>query len=257
MMPFTVSAQDLPFGNGESLTYAVCYRAKIVPKTPVGRATLVCHSSQYGGVPHFKIVATARTLPFFRNFYDLNDVYTSYLDSTTLRPSKLNVKLYEDGYRFSSNYLYDWRTNRVYTSYKKARWTEYKRKTMHITRNSFDALALFYNLRTIDFTSLRPGVRHNLSMVLEDTVRNITYWYVGKDVTNVKNVGNVASLKFQCSIATSTGESFKDGSVLSLWISDDRNRIPLLIQTPVRVGSVGAYLTDFSNLKYEFQSIRK
>lgn len=250
-------AEQLPFKSGESLAYAVYYRAKMVPRTPVGRATLVCESESYMDEPHYKITANGRTLPFFRWFYDLNDTYISYIDSVTMRPSKLLVRLDEDGYRFGSTYLYDWRTHKVYTSYKKHNQTESQRKTQHLPQGAYDPVALFYNLRKVDFATLKVGEQCRLDMVLEDTIRQLIYTYEGRDVTQVKGTGDVASLRFRCSIATSSGQSFKDGAYFTLWVSDDRNRIPLVVDSPVKVGSVGAYLIEYSNLREELRPIRK
>ncbi|MFQ9504899.1 MAG: DUF3108 domain-containing protein [Alistipes indistinctus] len=62
------------------------------------------------------------------------------------------------------------------------------------------------------------------------------------------------TLKFVCELATSSGESFKDGSEFYLWISDDLNKIPLYLESPIRIGSVRVRLLDASNLKYPLTS---
>ena len=71
---------------------------------------------------------------------------------------------------------------------------------------------------------------------------------------NIKGVGKFRTLKFVCELATSSGESFKDGSEFYLWISDDLNKIPLYLESPIRIGSVRVRLLDASNLKYPLTS---
>jgi hypothetical protein len=42
-----------------------------------------------------------------------------------------------------------------------------------------------------------------------------------------------------------------------VWLSADDNRIPLLIESPIRVGTVAAYLTEYDNLKSELKTVPK
>ena len=252
-----VQAQDVPFDDKESLTYAVGYRAKLVPKTPVGRATLRCDINRHEGRPHYKITANGRTLPFFRWFYDLNDTYTSQIDTATLLPSSLKITLREEKYTFDAEFDYDWDSCRVNTIYKKGSWAKARTKSIALEKTHFDPVALFYNLRTIPPEEYRKDVPTDLHMVLEDTVRIITYTYLGEDVVKLKGIGKVASHKFTCTIATSGVETFKDGTNFFLWLSADDNRIPLWIESPIRVGSVLAYLTDYKNLRTELRTIPK
>jgi hypothetical protein len=39
---------------------------------------------------------------------------------------------------------------------------------------------------------------------------------------------------------------------MTVWVSDDQNRIPLLIESPVSVGSVKMVLQEYKGLKYDF-----
>ena len=51
-----------------------------------------------------------------------------------------------------------------------------------------------------------------------------------------------------------TGESFDDGSEFFIWISDDRNKIPIFFESPIRVGSVRAYISSYEGLRYPLES---
>jgi len=47
---------------------------------------------------------------------------------------------------------------------------------------------------------------------------------------------------------------FTDGSEFFIWLSDDENKIPLHLESPIRVGSVNAYITGYKGLKYPLTS---
>ena len=244
------ASHPVAFGEGEQLTYAVSYRAKMVPNTVVGRATLCCSVEREDGITVYKITANGRTLPFFRWFFDLDDTYVSRMDSVSLRPRSLDVNLYEGGYQFRARYDYDWDAGVMRSVYKNRRWNEERSKEQHLSPESFDAVALFYNLRQKDFDSYVEGQRHILHLVLEDTIRTIGYSFEGRDEVKIRGIGRFDALKFRCQLATSSAESFEDGSEFTLWISDDDNRIPLLIESPVRVGSVRAVLRQYSGIRH-------
>jgi len=42
---------------------------------------------------------------------------------------------------------------------------------------------------------------------------------------------------------------FPDGGEMNIWVSDDKNRLPLLIESPLSVGSVRAVLKKHKGLR--------
>jgi hypothetical protein len=50
------------------------------------------------------------------------------------------------------------------------------------------------------------------------------------------------------------GNVFKDDAKMTVWVSDDQNRIPVLIESPVSVGSVKMVLKEYWGLKYDFKA---
>ena len=91
----------------------------------------------------------------------------------------------------------------------------------------------------------------------EDTVRLLHYRYLGRETKKIRNMGRFRTLKFNCQLGSSQGFSFTDGSVFTIWISDDENKIPLYIESPVRVGSINAYISGYKGLKYPMTSLVK
>ena len=94
-------------------------------------------------------------------------------------------------------------------------------------------------------------------MVLQDTIRRIHYRYIGPEVKKIRNMGRFRTLRFECELGTSEGFSFTDGTIFTIWISDDENKIPLYIESPVRIGSIQAYISGYRGLKYPLTSRMK
>lgn len=254
----TLLAQPAPepaFVAGEKLSYVVSYRAKLVPNTEVAGVTLQVSGDTKDGVPLLHVNASGRVFGFFRWFFDLNDQYDTWLDPVTLRPIYFGSEIREAGYRFSSYFHYDWDRMKVHTRYRNHKNPEESKKTMDLTDGSYDAIALFYNLRSSDLSQMKDGESHHLKLVIEDTIRTIRYRFIGRERKRIKDWGQIKTLKFACQLATSTGESFEDGSEFFVWITDDPNRIPVLVESPIRVGSIRARLVSFENLKYPDNSV--
>ncbi len=238
---------------GEKLEYRVSYRAKLFPNTEVGSVEITTSRVQFDGRDCYRVVGAARTLPTYRWFYNLEDTYTVYVDAATLRTHRFESNLKESDYTFESTYRYDWDKMEVATRWR-SRQRPFRSMTLPLTERSMDAISLFFNMRSASADDFAVGKIGTLEMVLEDTVRNIHYRYLGREEKKVRNVGTFRALKFECQLGTSEGYSFTDGTKFFLWISDDENKIPLYIESPVRVGSINAYISGYKGLKYPLTS---
>ncbi len=252
----TPATPELAFAGGEHLVYAVSYKMGMV-NSDVAEVVINTSLQQVGQRTLYRIEGTGKTHSFFNWFFDLNDTYISRLDATSLRPADLQVEIREGTYRVSQRYQYDWAARQVTTSHYNHKRADTSRHTMSLTDGSFDALALFFNLRCQNIESFTPGENRTLNLVLTDTIRTIRYSFVKRENKTIKGLGKFRTLRFVCQLATSSGESFEDGSEFTLWISDDANKIPIYIESPIRVGSIRGRLINAEKLKYPLESMIK
>ena len=234
---------------GESLQYRVSYRAKLFPNTEVATVTIDTSRQTENGEEVYKVVGNGKTMSVFRWFFSLDDTYTLTIDPQTLRTNRFESDIREGSYTFRSEYIYDWQNLEVRTRWQ-SRQNPQKTKTMKITEKGMDPVSLYFNLRSVDTDAMRQGDSQSLEMVLEDTIRTLDFRFLGREIRKIPKRGKFRTLKFACQIGTSDGFSFTDGTEFTVWISDDRNKIPLYIESPIRVGSIQAYISSFSGLKY-------
>ena len=239
------------FGDTERLRFRVSYRAKMFPDSEVATVNLDATRRKSG---NFEIIGTGKTSSFVKWFFQLNDKYTTILSGTTLRPVEASCELKEGKYHFKSKQTFDWGNMEVNSTWRNYKFPNDNYKTMPLTSRSFDALGLFYNLRNTPVEDFVQGAYRPLDLVLEDSVRRILFKFIGPERIAIKNMGIFNSLKFSCQLATSDGERYEDGSEFYIWISDDRNRIPLKIDSPIKVGSISARLVEFSGLRFPLES---
>lgn len=235
------------FKGGEKLSYDVKYSSALFTSSIADVVMDVKHEGT-----KYQITAVGKTRSFYSVFFEIEDVYNSWLDVGTLRPLKMSSKIKEGGYQYRNSFDYNWNLKVVSTFGQNIKRGATYTKVMPLQSDSFDALALFYNMRCVDLATIEPNKRYKLNLVLEDTIRVVEYRLMGPDITKINKVGRFRTLKVACTIATESGDALKDGSEFYIWLSDDKNRIPIYMESPIRVGSIKVYLNEWENLRYPF-----
>ncbi len=251
---------DLPdslrsFNGGEKLNYGVSYSALFLNMS-VADIEFKATREMYSSEMCYRVSALAKTKSFFNFFFKMEDSYDSWMICSNLSPLKAVSNIKEGSYRFRSSIDFNWSNKEVYTEGRNLKSDYWSRKTMSIGDCSADALSMFYNLRSADLSGMHQGDTKVLNLVFEDTLHNVELEYLGKEVIKVKSMGKrVRTLKFSCGLATSDGESFKDGDKFLIWLTDDRNRIPVYLESPIRVGKVFASLESYDGIRYPLECI--
>ena len=253
---FSTAVSAQLYVPGETLRYKVSYKAKLFPTTEVAKAEMTTSMATLDGMPVYRVHGRGATAKAFNWILPINDAYTIWADTTTLHTKRFESNLHEGDYTFRSTYIYDWINHNVHTRWQKRKRAE-QFKTMPINERSMDALSLYFDLRAVPDEDIVEGFSRDLDMVLEDTIRTLRFKYDGREVRKIKNLGRFNTIKFRCTIATSDGESFQDGTEFEVWISDDKNKIPLYVQSPIKVGSIVAYLYEYKGLRYPLDSFIK
>jgi hypothetical protein len=91
-------------------------------------------------------------------------------------------------------------------------------------------------------------------MFLDGESHNIYIRYLGKEVIKTR-YGKFRAIKFKPMLIS--GTIFAGGELMTVWVSDDGNRIPLRIESPITVGSVKVDMMGYRNLRYPLQSLIK
>ena len=76
--------------------------------------------------------------------------------------------------------------------------------------------------------------------------------FLGREILKTR-FGKIATLKFRPYVEA--GRVFKEKESLTVWVTDDDNKIPLLIKADLAVGSLKATLTEFKGLQNSFKII--
>jgi len=227
---FAVVTPDfVPFGVGEKLVFSVQYGL-----VTAGEATLeVRNLATIGGRPCYRIVSDARTNDFFSKFFAVRDRYESYMDTTSLYSLRYEKHLREGKYKKDDAVDFDQVAHRAV----------YKDKTVPIPPRTQDVLSAMYYVRTLP---LKVGQSISLANHTDGKNYPLIVRVLGKE--HVK----VDAGEFDCIIVEPILRGpgvFTQQGRLTVWLTDDRRRMPVLMKSKVVIGHVAAILKSYETGK--------
>ena len=117
-----------------------------------------------------------------------------------------------------------------------------------------DLLSAAYHLRNrYEIDDFEVGQSINMDMLFDDDgIFKFKLKFLGKEVLRTK-FGKVECLKFRPLVQS--GRVFKEKESVTLWVSNDLNKIPVRIKADLAVGSLKADLDAFNGLRNQFKII--
>lgn len=238
------------FASGEQLTYAMSYTLFFI-WTDVGEVVFTAHNVDFHGKPAIHFRAEGKTYSFYDKFFKVRDLYESWVEPTSLRPIYFNREVDEGGYTIKNIYTFDWSTNKLYAYVKRKNHPE-KTDTLQVLPCSIDIVSILYYSRNIDYSEAKINQRFPVSLALDDMLYTVMYRYLGKEEIDVKGLGRFRCMKFAVGLVKGTVFSGKEE--LTVWITDDDNKIPIYLESPVKVGTVRGRIIKMQNLRYPLTS---
>ena len=230
-------SQNLAYKPGEHFKFKIHYGI-----FNAGYATLDLKTDVFKGKNLYHAIGKGWTTGVSSWFMDVDDLYESYFDSDN-SPYRFIRKIDEGGYTMDKELHFDNKESKVLVINKKKNTARYYKTPSKI----HDMVSVFYYLRNYDTSALKPGDEISVDMFIDEEVYPFKLKFLGKDILKTK-MGKIRSLKFRPIVQS--GRIFKEDESVTIWISDDKNKIPLLIKAKLIVGSLKATLIDYKGLKY-------
>lgn len=236
------SAQDSEqaFKSGEFLKYRVRYGP-----FSASYATLQLQTINYHGREVFHAKGYGQTTGLARVFFKVEDTYESYFDKQNGVPYFFNRDIYEGGYTKKLHFFFDHQNQQVQIK----NLENQQEKIVGIAPSIKDVIsALYYFRNNPKMNHLQINEEVNLDMIFDDDqVFKFRLRFLGKERIDT-NFGYVNTLVFRPLVQD--GRVFKEQESLTLWVTDDANKIPIKVKASLRVGALIGEIVDFDQLKY-------
>ena len=238
------------YDHGESLVYVINYRWGVI-NTDVGEAAVNLTKKLHpNGEEYFHSVITGITYKFYDVFFKVRDLFESKFSTKNGRPFYFHRDIHEGKYTMKNTFYFQ----PDYTIKAKVeRKTDPVIDTVLVGREcTFDLVSLFYFSRNIDFSNIPAGIEQPISFAIDNEVFELYYRLIGPEIKRIPGMGQYKTLKFAARVVA--GEVFSGKEELIIWVTDDRNRVPLMFETPIKMGRVIGRLSSFKNLKHPMTS---
>jgi hypothetical protein len=220
--PSTLS-ENLPFKIGEQLNYQVFIGTN---NTPLGLATFqVRGRSKYFDRDGVYLTVTAQTTGAAAALFVARDQVDSYVEPKALLPYRTVMSLSEGARRLNQVLTIN-QDNGIATTDKGAR--------IEIPVGTHDYVSFFYVLRTFNLTAKK---RSAIAVLVENKVKTLFVELQKREMIQLgdRQVSAIA-------VSITTDDPQPDKYQLRMWISDDRQRLPLRITCTTKLGPLRADL---------------
>jgi hypothetical protein len=227
------------FSPGEFLKYRVYYDSWMTANITAGYGTMEIDPliNTTNGRETYHITVTGNSAGLFSLFYKVRDRFETFVDTQGMMPLKFIRRTREGGYKRDDEVIFD-----------HARKTaQSKRHLKEITTYTQDIVSAFYYVRTWDFDTAEVNDAYYLDFFLDDSLYHSEIIFEGREWVDT-DFGDIYCMKFKPKVAV--GEIFQEPYPMELWVSDDQNKIPVLMRSAVFIGSVKIELVEYSGLRY-------
>lgn len=226
------------FSTGEVLRYKVHYGMINAAEAVIDIAPDI---QKINNRPCYKANVYGKTVGSFDFFLRIRDTWRSYIDTTAIVPQRFQRFIEEGKYRKKENVSFDHYRNIAIVEDKKG--TE----TFKIPEHVQDIVSGVYYLRTLNLDRYRNGDVIRLQGFFDDQVYDFTVVFRGREIIETK-AGSIRAFKLVPKMPEN--KLFSGEDAISVYLSDDKNKIPVMIKADMFVGAVKVDLYHYSGLKY-------
>jgi hypothetical protein len=238
------------FKDGEKITYNAVYNWGFIWLN-AGIVEFSVAETTYKNQESYHFKTSGTSLKSYDWFFKVRDYFQSYADKETLQPYFFERNTYEDGYKVLERCHFNYKDSLVYTKIQKSD-KAYTEDTIKMRKNAFDLMSAVYYTRNIDFERYKINDKIPVRIILDNDFFDLYIRYLGKEILETHDNRKFRTMKF--SVLLIEGTIFKGGEDLYVWVTDDFNRVPILVEAKILIGSVKATLSATENLKYPLSS---
>ncbi len=193
-----------------------------------------------------KAVCTGRSSGSFDLVMRIRDTWTTYIDTVSKVSQKSSRNIEEGKYKLKEVVQFNYPASKAIVDWEN-RHNKKGHQEFAIVNNLQDIVSGAYYLRVIDYDKLKVNDIIDVNAFFEDKLYALKIRYKGKEQVKT-DFGKINAIKL-APIMPDNG-LFEGENSIRLWLSDDKNKLPLKIQADMFVGAVEVDLKGYKNLKY-------
>ena len=234
------------FKSGEAISYDLYFNYGLI-NTRAGRGSMNVEMVDYKGISAYNTRLIFNTSGLVGSVFTVSDTLVSYIDMD-LRPLLFSKNAHEGKDHSKEIQVFSYggdhinvRTNRIFNG--KKRFDE----TLTTDECTYDFLSVFPYIRNLDYTGMKAGDSKTIQYISGKKIAKMKVTYNGKSRVKANNGKSYDTIEISLSIYR---DAFKDEEeAVSASLTDDKNRIPVVLNTQLKVGAIRGVLRDAQNLR--------
>jgi hypothetical protein len=244
-LPAQCEINNTAFMPGEKLQFKVVYNWGFI-WVEAGEVEFSVSKADYNNNPAYYFKAYGRSIGSYDKLFKVRDIYKSYATRENLKSLKYVRDTYEGGYKVDNTFYFDYHNKKARCETKNSE-DGAKKNIIDIEQCTRDLLTSVYYARNLNFSDFQINQKIPFSVVIDGELFDLYARYLGKETVELKDGRLYRCHKFSTLLVE--GTIFKGGEDLTVWITDDQNRIPVLVNAKILIGSVKAVLTKTYGLR--------
>ena len=220
------------FKRGEKLNYRIHYGFIDAVNASI---EVTSENKQFAGRNTFHVVGTGKSRGTFDFFFKVRDRYESYIDEEALIPWFFGRRIDEGGYKMSQDYVFNHAQRKV-TNHG---------LTYDVWEYTQDMISGFFLARTMNLGGYPEGHVFSVPTIVDGEMYNLQIKFKGRDIVKT-DFGKITCLKFVPILQK--GRIFKKEEDLMVWLTDDKNHIPIRAKAEILFGSLKVDLISYQGL---------
>ncbi|MEP7196670.1 MAG: DUF3108 domain-containing protein [Saprospiraceae bacterium] len=241
-----LNGKEAPFISGEKIVYKIFYNWNFVW---LSAGEVSFEVKDEGSMYHIEV--TGRTYSSYEWFYKVRDKFHSYIDKVSLKPVYYIRDIEEGSYQHYEKIVFDYASKQIHSHVGKSMNTTVL-SIIPMQDDVYDLISTMYYLRSIDGAQMMNKKNVPFKMILDNEIYDLNIKYENQSNLDVKESGSYRVLNYIVDVIT--GNVFRNNTSLKINVADDKNNLPLVIESPLSVGSVKAILKFSDKLKHPFSS---
>ena len=226
-----------PYISGEKLVYIAHFGW-----LNAGEATFTINETEFEDINLYHAVAEAKTIGLADKLFKVRDIYESYFKPENNQTYMAIRNISEGKYRYYNEVRYYYDENKVVSQ---------KSGEHEVPDNILDMLGAFYYFRGSMVSRIKEvGDELIMDTYFADEIFPLKMRYVGDEKIKTK-LGKFDTMKF--SPVVEPGRIFDSEDDVTIWISKDKNYIPVQIRIDLIIGSIKCDLVEYSGLQHKLE----
>ncbi len=238
--------KNTTFQPGEKVVYEAAYNWGPLWLN-AGEVSFTTSDTVFNGEDAYFIQALGKTHSGYDNFFKVRDTFEVVVHPDSLSTFTYRRSTFEGPTEMQVWFNSDFETQTM-LAHKTEPGKDLRTDTFPIHSDGYDVLSAIYAVRNFDFSKVKPGEIIPFKLWVDMGYFDVYVRYRGIEKIKIRG-----GRRFECLVFSPLlveGTLFRDGEGMKVYVTNDRNRVPVYIEAKILIGKVKAILKDTENLRH-------